>query len=42
MKMTLSDDHNYIAFGIDLLNNEKLIFGIKDIRNNTYFRERIE
>jgi hypothetical protein len=30
--MSLSPDHNFIAFGVDLQNNEKTIFGIKNIK----------
>ena len=41
-KMSVSDDHNYLVFGVDLQSNENLIFFIKDIKNNKILKEELE
>ena len=41
VKMSLSDCHNYLCFGVDLKNNEDIVFGFKDLKNNKILRDRI-
>lgn len=40
-KMSISEDHRFIAFIVDLRNNENYIMGIKDTRLNKFLNIRI-
>lgn len=40
-KMSISEDHRYIAFLVDLRNNENYIMGIKDTKLNKFLNIRI-
>jgi protease II len=38
--MSISDDHRFIAFGVDLLSNESLVFMVMDIQNQQVLKEK--
>jgi protease II len=38
--MSISDDHQYIAFGVDLLSNESLVFMVMDISKSQVLQEK--
>jgi len=40
--MSFSDDHRYIAVGVDLCNDERQTFFIKDVQNKVFFPDRLE
>ena len=40
-KMAISDDHRFVAFILDLENNEKFTMGIKDIKTSQYLDLRV-
>lgn len=41
VKMSLSDCHNYLCFGVDLKNNEDIVFGFKNLARGTILSDRI-
>ena len=40
-KLKISDDHKLIAFGIDLLNNEDIVWLMKYIDDDRVFRTKL-
>lgn len=40
-KLKISDDHNILAFGMDLLNNEDIIWLIKYIDDDKVLRTKL-
>ena len=41
-KVSLSDDHSFIAFGVDLANDENLSFFFKDLKKKSIKKIQIE
>ena len=39
--MSISDDHKYVAFGIDLRSNEEIVFMIKNTQTGTLLKEKL-
>lgn len=40
-KIKISDDHKLITFGVDVLNNEDIIWLIKTIEDDTVYRTKL-